>query len=221
MSGMHSGDGRPRRTDHRTVIMETFDEDRLRQSVARLDPWKRVAFMALCCERMVPNYDRFTADSGFGDSLVLRRGIDAAWYWLESDRVPDDLKSVRERAEQQAPNTEDFSSPFTSAALDAANAVASVLDAVSEPEGADAVEVASLARDTVDLYVQEIENLGPNARGLEETIRRHPLMQAELGRQREDLAYLERWAGSRSDAVRQLRARCGAVAVGSLAVVGN
>jgi len=203
------------------VIMETFDEDRLRQSLSRLDPWKRVAFMALCCERMVPNYDRFTADSGFGDSQVLRHGIDAAWSWLESNRVPDDLGTVRARVEQQAPDTETFSSPFTSAALDAANVVASVLDAVSQPEGADAVEVASLARDTVDLYVQEIENLDPNDRGLEEAIRRHPLMQAELRRQREDLAYLERWSGARGDAVRQLRARGGGAAVGSLALAGN
>lgn len=199
--------------------METFDEDRLRQSLARLDPWKRVAFMALCCERMVPNYNHFTADSGFGDSLALRRGVDAAWSWLESNRAPDHLKAVRERVEQQVPDTEGFSSPFTSAALDAANAVASMLDAVSQPEGADAVEVASLARDTVDLYVQEIENLDPNDLGLEEAIRRHPLMQAELLRQREDLAYLERWSGARADAVRQLRARASGVAVGSLAVV--
>jgi len=200
--------------------METFDEDRLRQSLTRLDPWRQVAFMALCCERMVPNYDRFAADSGFGDSQVLRRGIDAAWSWLESDRAPDDLKSIRAQVEQQAPNTEDFSSPFTSAALDAANAVASLLEAVDDPDGADPVEVASLARDTVDLYVQEIESLDPNDRGLEDAIRRHPLMQAELRRQRDDLAYLERWTGSRRDAARQLRAR-GEAAIGSLAATGN
>lgn len=200
--------------------METFDEDRLRQSLARLDPWKRVAFMALCCERMAPNYDRFAADSGFGDSQVLRRGVDAAWSWLESDRAPDDLKSVRARAEQQAPDTERFSSPFTSAALDAANAVASLLDAVGKSDGADPVEVASLARDTVDLYVQEIENLDPNDRGLEDAIRRHPLMQAELRRQRDDLNFLERWTGSRSDAARQLRTK-GEAPIGSLAATGN
>jgi uncharacterized protein len=187
--------------------METFNEERLRQSLARLDPWKRVAFMALCCERMVPNYDRFTADSGFGDSRVLRRGVDAAWTWLESGRLPDDLGTLRAQAEQQAPNMEDFSSPFTSAALDAANAVASLLDAVGEPEGADPVEVAGLARDTVDLYVQEIEKLDPNDRGLEDAIRRHRLMQAELRHQRDDLANLERWAGARNDAVRQLRVK--------------
>lgn len=200
--------------------METFDEDQLRQSLARLDPWKRVAFMALCCERMVPNYDRFTADSGFGDAQILRHGIDATWSWLESDRAPDDLKSVRARIEQQMPNTEDFSSPFTSAALDAANAVASLLDALSEPDGADPVEVASLARDTIDLYVQEIDDLDPNDRELEDAIRRHPLMQAELRRQRDDLTHLERWTGSRRDAVKELRAT-GDAAIGSLAATGN
>ncbi len=198
--------------------METFDEDRLQQSLARLDAWKRVAFMALSCERMVPNYDRFTADSGFGDPKVLRRGIDAAWSCLELARVPDALKSLRALVEQQAPNTEEFSSPFTSAALDAANAVASLLDAVNEPDGADPIEVASLARDTVDLYVQEIENLDPNDGGLEDAIRCHPLMQAELRRQRDDLDYLERWTSSQREAARQLRARGG---TGSLAATSN
>lgn len=201
--------------------METFDEDRLRQSLAQLEPWKRVAFMALSCERMVPNYDRFTADSGFGDSQVLRRGIEAAWSWLESDLVPDDLETVRARVEEQAPNTEDFSSPFTSAALDAANAVAGLLEAIAERDGADPVEVASLARDTVDLYVQEIDNLDPNDPGLEDAIRRHPLMQAELRRQRDDLGYLELWTGPRRDAAKQLRARGGSAAIGSLVATGN
>lgn len=201
--------------------METFDEDRLRQSLTRLDPWKRVAFMALSCERMVPNYDRFSAGSGFGDPQVLRRGIDAAWSWMESAQVPDDLKSVRAQVEQQAPNTEDFSSPFTSAALDAANAVASLLDAIDELDSADPVEVASLARDTVDLYVQEIENWDPNDRNLEDAIRCHPLMQAELRRQRNDLDYLEHWTGSQRDAARQLRARGGDVTIGSLTAAGN
>jgi uncharacterized protein len=197
--------------------METFDKDHLQRSLARLAPWKQVAFMALCCERMVPNYDRFTADSGFGDSRVLRRGLDVAWSWLKSDRLSDDLGTLRIQVEQQAPSTEDFSSPFTSAALDSANAVASLLDAVEDPEGADPVEVASLARDTVDLYAQEIENLDPNDHGLEDTIQRHQMMQAELLRQHDDLANLERWSGTRHDAVQQLRPSNRGAMIGSLA----
>lgn len=187
--------------------METLDEDRLRFSLARLVPWKQVAFMALCCQRMVPNYCRFTSDSAFGDWQILQRGIDAAWSWLASDRLPDDLGSIRLQVERQAPDTESFVSPFTSAALDAANAVACLLDGVADPENADPAEVASLARDTIDLYVQDIENLDPNAIDLEETILRHPLMQRELHRQHDALAFLERWSGTRHDAAQQLRAR--------------
>jgi uncharacterized protein YjaG (DUF416 family) len=201
--------------------METFDEDILRQSLTRLDPWKRIAFMTLACERMLPNYERFTADSGFGDSRVLRRGMDVVWSWLEVNQVPDDIEAIYTQVERQAPNTVGFSSPFTSAALDAANAVAITLDAIRMTDGSDAVEVASLARDTVDLYLQEMENLDPNDPGLEEAIRRNPLMQAELRRQREDLVDLERWTGSRIDAVRQLRARGRRLAAGSLEIVEN
>lgn len=198
--------------------MEVFNEQILQQSLAKLDPWKRVTFMALACERMLPNYNRFTADSDFGDSSVLRRGIDLVWSWLESNQVPDDISALHAQVEQQAPNTESFSSQFTSAALDAANAVASVLDAVRMPERTDAFEVASLARDTVDLYVQEIEDLNPNDPGFEDVIRRHPLMQAEIRRQHEDLVDLERLTSSRSETIRQLRAKTRGVSAGSLAV---
>lgn len=197
--------------------METFDEASLHRSLARLAPWKQVAFMASTCERMLPNFDRFAAESGVGDPRVLRRGLDAVWSWVESDRAPDELGPLQDEVEWQAPNTESFSSPFTSAALDAANAVAIALDAVGDPDSASAVEVAGLARDTIDLHVQEVEDLDPNAPGLQKAIRRHPLMQAELRRQREDFAYLELCTGLRADAVRRLRAGSTGGATGSLA----
>jgi uncharacterized protein YjaG (DUF416 family) len=194
--------------------MEIFDEERLSRSLAGLDAWKRVAFIAMTCDRMVPNYDRFSAETNFGDPMVLRRGLDVAWEWLETNTLSVDLNSLTAQVEEQAPNTDQFASPFTSAALDASNAIAVLLNALCHPGCAAPVEVACLARDTVDLYVQDIEKLDPNDPNLEEAIRRHPLMQAELRRQRTDLERIERWAGLRGEAA-QLRSQ-GASAMGSL-----
>jgi uncharacterized protein YjaG (DUF416 family) len=198
--------------------METFDEGRLGRSLRKLPPWKRIAFMAQIGERMLPNFQRFSAETGFGDVSVLRNALDTAWAWIESGRLLSNLAELREACEQQAPDTELFSSPYTSAALDAANVAALLLDALEQPDEAQPVDVASLARDTVDLFVQERMNLDPNAPGFEETILRHHLMQSELRHQREDLEALTRWSEDRESLGRELRAKFAGGASGSLDV---
>ena len=187
--------------------MEAFDEKKLEGLLRKLAAWKRIAFMAQVAARMLPNYERFSAETGFGDVAVLKRALDAAWFWVQSGKPPHDLTALREACEKQAPDTEHFRSPYTSAALDAANATAAILDAIEHPAEARLTEVASLARDTVDLFVQELMNMDPNAPNFEEAISRHNLMQRELQRQREDLETLTKWLGERSIASRELRTR--------------
>lgn len=180
--------------------MENFNQDRLSSGQENLPPWKRVLFMVRCAQRMIPNYDRFSAETGFGEVTILRRALDAAWRWIESSTTPPDLAELRDACDQLAPDTERFRSPFASAALDAANSVAAILDALERPNSANMTEVSSLARDTVDLFVQESLDLDPNAPGFEERILEHDLMQRELRRQREDLELLTRWSGDRETA---------------------
>lgn len=184
--------------------MEAFDEDKLEQQLQKLTAWKRIAFMAQTGVRMLPNYQCFSAETGFGDVAVLKRAFDAAWSWVESGELPHDLVTLREACERQAPNTEQFRSSYTSAALDAANAAGAILDALAYPDDSRPSEVASLARDTVDLFVQELLDLDPNVADFEEAIMRHELIQRELRRQQEDLDTLIKWTGSRSPASREL-----------------
>lgn len=196
--------------------MEGFDEHRLLSQLQLLPGWKQVAFMVLCCERMIPNFDRFSKEAGFGDAAVLRIALDVAWRWLETDQLPMDLDSLRSACEEQAPSTEDFRSEFTSAALDAANAVATVLDALERWSASNAAEVAALARDTVDLYVQASRNLDPASPSFEADILADPLMQTELRRQREDLEELISLGEDRSFIVTRMRKRSSQRGAGSL-----
>jgi hypothetical protein len=166
--------------------------------------------------RFPANYQRFSAETGFGDVSILRNALDTAWTWIESGRLLGNLAELREACEQQAPDTEQFRSLYTSAALDAANVAAIILEALERPDEARPVDVASLARDTVDLFVQERMNLDPNAPGFEEAILRHNLMQSELRRQREDLEALTKWSGDRETAGRELRAKSAGRTLGSL-----
>jgi hypothetical protein len=180
----------------------------LEEKLARLEPWKQIAFMAMTLERMWPNFQRFSKETGFGDPSVPRAVLDTAWLWLAPGNHPENLDSLLSACQEQAPNTENFRSPLTSAALDAANAAEALVEALMDPESPQPMEVAALARETVDLWVQEGLKLDPNAPRFEEAVSDHALMRGEIGRQHEDSKILAEWTGTREGLVRELRARC-------------
>jgi uncharacterized protein YjaG (DUF416 family) len=196
--------------------MEYFDEQSLRNRLESLPSWKWIAFMLLCCERMVPNFERFSMEASFGDGAVLRSGLRAVWHWLATSQLPQNLKDLRNACKEQAPDTENFQSEFTSAALDAATATEIVLDALEQPLISMVVEVAGLSRDTIDLYVQAIRDLDPTAKTFDAAIVADPLMQRELSRQREDLDALDSLGDDRSVAAAQIHEIAKGYIAGSL-----
>lgn len=187
--------------------MERFDPDSIRRKAAHLSSWQRVGFMAACCERMLPNYETFHLQTGFGNPDVLRRGLDAVWAWMESDAPLEDAAELISQVDLQAPNTEKFKSAYTSAALDAANSIAITLEAVNGVSEDGLMEVASLARDTVDLFVQQHDDLDPSDPDLENRIMSSPLMQAELTAQRQTLEELGENLDDRRFVAKAIRSR--------------
>jgi len=103
-----------------------------------------------------------------------------------------DLSSEAALAESIAPDTEDFDSVLVSSALDAALATCLLMRAFGDQQTDSIVEVVTLVRDSVDMYVKEMEDMDPADPDLEENILGHELMQKELRRQREDLEFLEK-----------------------------
>ena len=196
--------------------MEVFDEKRLERSLRKLPAWKQVAFMALLGARMLPNYRRFSAETGFGDVSVLEETLDAAWTWIESGRLPANSTALLKACEGQLPDPEKSTHPFTWPAVDAACVAQMTLTAIVGPDQLPLTVAASVARDTVDMFVQEFLVRDPNVPGYQEVVLRHPLMQRELRRQREDLEMLEKLPGDRQTAGRELRAIATARTWGSL-----
>ena len=85
------------------VAVEVFDEKRLERSLRKLPAWKQVAFMALLGARMLPNYRRFSAETGFGDVSVLEAAFDAAWTWIGSGQSPANLTALLKRISIECP----------------------------------------------------------------------------------------------------------------------
>ena len=189
----------------------------IRRELKRLPEWKQAAFMLSCCERMLPNFAAFAGETGVGNPAVLRQALDSAWNWIQDEVLPADLNKLRAACDEQAPDTAAFASAYTSAALDAANATASVLDFIERPDIEHAVTVATLATDSIDLYVQERYDIVPDDPDLDQKIVHAPLMDAELKRQESSLNRLLELKEQRQIAARILRQEWSQTQAGSLA----
>jgi len=173
------------------TVEPPFDQDGLRRRLVALTPQQRLAFGVACSERLFPNYVVFSDEQGWGSPDSLRAALDLAWdAILGEPPPPGDVRQLKKRVEDAEPDTEDFATVLVSSALDAAATAGLVLTLLDTDDPDIAVEIASLSRDTVDMYVRVTEHLDPSDAALEKKILLHRLMQAELRRQRDDLRTL-------------------------------
>jgi hypothetical protein len=181
-----------------------YDPTVLREKLVRLTTWKQVAFALLCCERMYPNYLVFVQDSSWGDPNVLRNALDVAWLALGEGQSRQDDQDLVRACEEAAPDTEDFASDHTSAALDAALSTASLVEILEKFDTQKVIEISQQAFDTVYMYVDC--SIATDAG--DQAILMHPLVRTELAMQEESLAYLKAVATEGPVALHELKIRC-------------
>jgi hypothetical protein len=180
-----------------------FDPVELRKLLLGLARQQRLAFGLSCSERLYPNYIVFAVEQGWGMPDTLRAALDLAWNaLLDQPPSPEVVRRLSKVVEEAEPETEDFDTVLVSAALDAAATAGLVLKLLETDDPDITVEIASLARDTVDMYIQDMEHLDPSDPSLERKILVHRLMQAELRRQRDDLYHLAHTPWTREEASR-------------------
>ena len=185
---------------------QNFDRDFLAKELSTLPKTHRLAFTASCAERLFPNYVAFSRETNWGDAKVLREALDEVWKILSRQVVEKErIAKLMALCDQITPDTEVFDSIYASLALDAANAVYTMLMCVTDCTVQKAVEVASYVRDTVDMYVQELEDLDYNDPHFEKKILQHPLMAKELKKQRGDLSVLKKATGLSWGMIQKLR----------------
>lgn len=172
--------------------MPGFNGSALNDRLKKLNNKRQLAFGALCCERLLPSYLAFQRDAGCGDIALVRKALDCVWTFLRDQPLSsEEIKNVTASCESAVPNSDDFVSLYVTSAQDACFAVCGLLGYLLESDVGKVVQVATYATDSVDLYVQEIENMAPNDPQLEQKILLHPLMQRELTQQEDDLKAIE------------------------------
>lgn len=147
--------------------------------------WKRILFLVSCCERQFGNYFRFNQETGWGNPKALCDGLKGLWHYSNDVGIVN-LEKLRSAIEAVTPNTEDFTSIYTSAALDAATALLESLDYCLDNEIDHCVQVACLCRDSVYMFVQLHEKYNYSDAD-EVRIYAHPLVAKELRAQQSDI----------------------------------
>lgn len=151
-----------------------------------IDRWKRILFLAACCERQFGNYVRFHQETGWGNPQTLCNGLQALWNY-SGPCNNEMIGMLRSSIEAVTPDTEDFESPYTSAALDASISILESIDYCLDDDLDHCVKVACSCRDTVYMYAQQRRRYGYSDAD-EVKIYADPLVQRELQAQQSDLA---------------------------------
>lgn len=165
---------------------------RVKDRLTKLDSQKQLVFGALCCERLLPNYEAFQLETGWGNYCTIRNALNFVWETLNSDTInPREVKYVLDSCEALVPHSDNFTSIYVTSAQDACFAVCSLLDFITADNVDRIVDVVTLAIESVDLFVQETEGMDPNDSELEQKILCHSLMQRELAQQDRELRAVE------------------------------
>ncbi|MGN8071583.1 DUF416 family protein [Mucilaginibacter sp. 22184] len=149
----------------------------------------RLLFAVLTSERLYPNYVLFQNQNGWGNNEVLQQAIVLIY---ESILHPDkmDLRFIEDAISEVdliTPDTEQFPGILTSFVLDACTSVYSTLSYLLDHKLDNIIDVATYARDTVDMYIQERDDMGYQDPDFEIKIANDRFMVAEKKRQK-DLA---------------------------------
>lgn len=168
-----------------------FDEGEVIALLRSVPAMHRAAFVASCAERLFPNYVAFSRETGWGKPRLLREALDAVWDHLCGKTLSSlDAKAFISKVDKAIPDTEDFQTVLVSFALDAGVAIVEALKSCFDGDVQHGLDAAVSATDTVDMYIQESENLQLAGSELEKYIAKHPLMVRELQKQESDLEKL-------------------------------
>lgn len=169
-----------------------FNERERLSALASLSLGGRVAFAASCATRLLPAYSRFSVEAGRGDPQAVQSIASRLWSDLKGETMSDqNLRLVVDQCEDLIPG--ENQEPWIASqayADDAVSALAYALRCRISSDPQDAVWASRRALDAVDSFVCNVLMPGVETSDIYKNVQSHPLVQAELERQRRDLAEL-------------------------------
>jgi uncharacterized protein YjaG (DUF416 family) len=189
----------------------SFDEKALLAQLRRLPNQLCVAFAAACAQRQLPNYASFAKVTGTGNPALLAKALTCVWEDIGGNSAAHvELREKLNSCMSLLPKDEVQRLGQQPYADDAVASVAYAIRARLTGECQEAMWAARRAYEALDHYVIARFNpiiVEPDA---ENRIVAHPLVQAELRRQRADLSQLQEAAmnpASEREVITDVRSR--------------
>jgi hypothetical protein len=122
---------------------------------------KQLVFSALICEKLLPNYIYFSQVTSWGNPLSLQKAISVIYQNVFRDDLftSDEMQDLISEIELITPDTEDFESILVSFALDSCTSLLGTLNFIIDRKIDNIADVATYPRDTIDMYIQEKDDL--------------------------------------------------------------
>ncbi len=173
------------------VVTLRFDEPALRRQLDRLPREQRAAFAAACAERLFSAYLRFSHEARTADPKTLRAALDALWDDLTGKPLSElELRATVKKCRALVPSEKDEPSDQQFCAEDAVVALVYALEARMKHSSQEAAWCARHAYEALDHFIM-FDDSGVVVTANEQRLLEHPLVQAELARQKRDLDQLQ------------------------------
>jgi len=187
------------------------EPDYMERTIDSLPLLKKLALGASCCERLLPNYLAFSLMENWGDPQRLRAALDKVWMGLVNESHLVELHNIsRSDLIQIIPDTENFTTLFTSLAGDAVASIVYAIESYLNPsESTEKILlVLQVAQNSIFQYLVAVNDAEISAHieqpSFEEAVFNYPLMTAEIDNQTSDLNLIES-SDLDSDVVQRLR----------------
>jgi len=154
----------------------------LRPQLAAMSREQNILFLVDCCQRLSRKYGKFSDEVNWGHPALLQIGIQVLQHSGTLDTDASRITSLITELMKVAPDTEDSTSEYTSAALDAVVALIYSLEYCMDGNVDHGVQVACLCRDTAYMFVSQRDQRGYTFDTEEDEARIYndPLLQQEL-----------------------------------------
>ncbi|MEO0042471.1 MAG: hypothetical protein RL329_1919 [Bacteroidota bacterium] len=178
------------------------------KKLKKLTYQQQILFVSLLCEKLLPNYTFFNKRTNWGSILKYSNVLE----WIYNHSLNPEYKNIKEINKKIEclsklyPDIDEFPNEFSASyALDACCAMESVLVFIQKGSLTDAVKVVSTLMDSLDMYIQQLEDMDPADALLEDKIQSHQLMKLEMASQENIIQTLQKMPIINKPIIEQLR----------------
>jgi len=184
-----------------------YDIAQFEEKLIELSDLERLGFGICLLERALPMFYAFQAETNHAGMGEVMASLAACWKTMEDGRWGEPAFLTSNECEKVMPDSEDYDSFYTSAALDAVDICCSLLDFIHAKDIRSIVAATQVQLDTLDLATQRLldeDGVGDDHRLVQEPT---SLLSLELNRMQDDLFFLAASSAQSEPLASQLRRR--------------